>query len=173
MENGAFLGEDYFEHLLAEIREIRLSERRFYPSTKGDGVNNNRITYTTDIEFTMVLKKRAPYDWGNTYTRIFMFDIVDGKYSTKSTLTYNGDIDQVSGHQELAQAFACEGCSCQITCKDYVNGDVEYYRTDGDVKSASYNSYLLSSHTQGTSVTYTEKGTLKADDYNRFYLNFE
>lgn len=30
MENGAFLQEDYFEHLLAEIREIRLSERRFY-----------------------------------------------------------------------------------------------------------------------------------------------
>ena len=30
MENGAFLGEDYFEHLLEEIREIRVSERRFY-----------------------------------------------------------------------------------------------------------------------------------------------
>jgi len=30
MENGAFLGEDYFERLLSEIREIRLSERRFY-----------------------------------------------------------------------------------------------------------------------------------------------
>lgn len=30
LEQGAFLGEDYFEHLLAEIREIRLSERRFY-----------------------------------------------------------------------------------------------------------------------------------------------
>ena len=29
MENGTFIGEDYFEHLLAEIREIRLSERRF------------------------------------------------------------------------------------------------------------------------------------------------
>ena len=29
MENGSFIGEDYFEHLLAEIREIRLSERRF------------------------------------------------------------------------------------------------------------------------------------------------
>ncbi len=28
MENGAFLGEDYFERLLEEIREIRLSERR-------------------------------------------------------------------------------------------------------------------------------------------------
>ncbi len=30
LENGSFLGEDYFEHLLAEVREIRLSERRFY-----------------------------------------------------------------------------------------------------------------------------------------------
>jgi len=30
LENGSFLGEDYFERLLAEIREIRLSERRFY-----------------------------------------------------------------------------------------------------------------------------------------------
>ncbi len=30
MENGSFLNEDYFERLLEEIREIRLSERRFY-----------------------------------------------------------------------------------------------------------------------------------------------
>ena len=30
MKNGAFLDDDYFERLLEEIREIRLSERRFY-----------------------------------------------------------------------------------------------------------------------------------------------
>ena len=30
MGNGTFLNQDYFEHLLAEIREIRMSERRFY-----------------------------------------------------------------------------------------------------------------------------------------------
>lgn len=43
MENGSFLGEDYFEHLLAEIREIRLSERRFY----------QKITdiYTTSVDY--------------------------------------------------------------------------------------------------------------------------
>ena len=43
MENGAFLDEDYFEHLLEEIREIRLSERRFY----------QKITdiYTTSIDY--------------------------------------------------------------------------------------------------------------------------
>jgi len=30
MENGSFIDKDYFEKLLEEIREIRLSERRFY-----------------------------------------------------------------------------------------------------------------------------------------------
>lgn len=30
METGDILGEDYFEQLLQEVREIRLSERRFY-----------------------------------------------------------------------------------------------------------------------------------------------
>ena len=30
MENGTFFDEDYYDTLLAEIREIRLSERRFY-----------------------------------------------------------------------------------------------------------------------------------------------
>jgi len=50
MENGAFLNEDYFEHLLEEIREIRLSERRFYQkitdiySTAMDYDKNSPIT---------------------------------------------------------------------------------------------------------------------------------
>ncbi|HEY8781133.1 MAG TPA: RhuM family protein [Mucilaginibacter sp.] len=30
LKNGAFLSEEYYENLLAEIREIRASERRFY-----------------------------------------------------------------------------------------------------------------------------------------------
>ncbi len=50
LENGTFLGEDYFETLLAEIREIRLSERRFYQkitdiyATSVDYNKNNQIT---------------------------------------------------------------------------------------------------------------------------------
>ena len=45
MENGTFLGEDYFERLLGEIREIRLSERRFY----------QKITdiYATSLDYNM------------------------------------------------------------------------------------------------------------------------
>ena len=34
MANGAFFDEDYYDSLLAEIREIRLSERRFYQKVK-------------------------------------------------------------------------------------------------------------------------------------------
>ncbi len=50
MENGTFLGEDYFEHLLAEIREIRLSERRFYQ--KLTDIYATAIDYNPDAPTT-------------------------------------------------------------------------------------------------------------------------
>lgn len=60
MENGSFLGEDYFEHLLAEIREIRLSERRFYQKLTdiyATAVDYNRDAPTTRIFFKMMQNK--------------------------------------------------------------------------------------------------------------------
>lgn len=50
MENGAFLDEDYFEHLLEEIREIRLSERRFYQ--KVTDIYATSIDYNKDAIIT-------------------------------------------------------------------------------------------------------------------------
>ncbi len=50
MENGAFLGEDYFERLLEEIREIRLSERRFYQ--KITDIYATSIDYDKDSPIT-------------------------------------------------------------------------------------------------------------------------
>ncbi len=50
MENGAFIDEDYFEHLLEEIREIRLSERRFYQ--KITDIYSTSIDYNTDAPTT-------------------------------------------------------------------------------------------------------------------------
>ncbi len=50
MENGAFLGEDYFEHLLEEIREIRLSERRFYQ--KITDIYSTSVDYNLDAPTT-------------------------------------------------------------------------------------------------------------------------
>ena len=55
MENGAFLGVDYFEHLLAEIREIRLSERRFYQ--KLTDIYATAIDYNKDAPTTRLFFK--------------------------------------------------------------------------------------------------------------------
>ena len=60
MENGTFLGEDYFERLLEEIREIRLSERRFYQKITdiyATSVDYNKDAPTTKIFFAKVQNK--------------------------------------------------------------------------------------------------------------------
>lgn len=60
MENGTFIGEDYFEHLLAEIREIRLSERRFYQKLTdiyATAIDYNRDAPTTRLFFKKVQNK--------------------------------------------------------------------------------------------------------------------
>ena len=56
MENGTFLGEDYFEHLLAEIREIRLSERRFYQ--KLTDIYATSMDYNLDAPTTRLFFQR-------------------------------------------------------------------------------------------------------------------
>lgn len=56
MENGSFIGEDYFEHLLAEIREIRLSERRFYQ--KLTDIYATSIDYNKDAPTTRIFYRR-------------------------------------------------------------------------------------------------------------------
>jgi len=45
LKNGAFLNEEYFDHLIEEIREIRASERKFY----------QKITdiYATAMDYTV------------------------------------------------------------------------------------------------------------------------
>ncbi len=60
MENGSFIGIDYFEHLLAEIREIRLSGRRFYQKLTdiyATAIDYNRDAPTTRLFFKKVQNK--------------------------------------------------------------------------------------------------------------------
>lgn len=60
LENGAFLNEDYFERLLAEIREIRLSERKFYQKVTdiySTALDYNRDAPTTQAFFAKVQNK--------------------------------------------------------------------------------------------------------------------
>lgn len=60
LENGTFLNEDYFERLLAEIREIRISERKFYQKITdiySMAVDYNRDAPTTKVFFAKVQNK--------------------------------------------------------------------------------------------------------------------
>jgi hypothetical protein len=60
MENGTFLGEDYFERLLEEVREIRLSERKFYQKITdiyATSVDYNKNAPTTRAFFATVQNK--------------------------------------------------------------------------------------------------------------------
>ena len=63
MENGTFLNEDYFEHVLAEIREIRLSERRFYQ--KITDIYATSLDYNPDapttVEFFAKVQNKLHY----------------------------------------------------------------------------------------------------------------
>jgi len=60
MENGSFLNKDYFEELLEEIREIRLSERRFYQKITdiySTSIDYNAEAPTTKVFFATVQNK--------------------------------------------------------------------------------------------------------------------
>jgi hypothetical protein len=50
LKNGSFFSEDYFESLLAEIREIRASERKFYQ--KITDIYVTAMDYSKDAELT-------------------------------------------------------------------------------------------------------------------------
>ena len=52
LENGSFLGEQYFDRLLEEIREIRLSERKFYQ--KITDIYATSLDYSKDVEATQL-----------------------------------------------------------------------------------------------------------------------
>ena len=57
---STFKGVDYFEHLLAEIREIRLSERRFYQKLTdiyATSIDYNVNAQTTKLFFQKVQNK--------------------------------------------------------------------------------------------------------------------
>ena len=75
MENGTFLGEDYFERLLEEIREIRLSERRFYQKITNiyaTSVDYNKDAPTTKAFFAKVQNKLHFAIHGKTAAELIM-----------------------------------------------------------------------------------------------------
>ena len=75
MENGQFLGVDYFEKLLEEIREIRLSERNFYQKITdlyATSVDYNRDSPTTREFFKKVQNKMHYAVHGHTAAELIV-----------------------------------------------------------------------------------------------------
>lgn len=75
MENGSFIGVDYFEHLLAEIREIHLSERRFYQKLAdiySTAIDYNRDASTTRLFFKKVQNKMHYAVHGHTAAELIV-----------------------------------------------------------------------------------------------------
>ena len=75
MENGSCIGEVYFEHLLAEIREIRLSERRFYQKLTdiyATAIDYNKNAPTTRLFFKKVQNKMHYAVHGHTAAELIV-----------------------------------------------------------------------------------------------------
>ncbi len=75
LENGSFLGEDYFERLLEEVREIRLSERKFYQKITdiyATSMDYNPDAPTTRQFFAKVQNKLHYAIHGHTAAEIIM-----------------------------------------------------------------------------------------------------
>ena len=133
LENGTFLGKNYFERLLEEIREIRLSERMFYQKVTdiyATSVDYDKNDATTKKFFAKVqnklhfaihghtaaelIYKRADADkekmgltsWDNAPTgKILKTDVTIAKnYLTKEELEELGRV--VNAFLELAESRA-------------------------------------------------------------------
>ena len=133
LENGTFLGEEYYEKLLEEIREIRLSERKFYQKITdiyATSIDYNKDDTTTREFFSKVqnklhfaihgytaaelIKQRANSDnenmglssWGNAPDgKILKTDVTVAKnYLTKDELDSLGRI--VNAYLDLAEERA-------------------------------------------------------------------
>jgi hypothetical protein len=75
LKNGSFFNKEYFDHLLAEIREIRASERRFYQ--KITDIYATAIDYNVESEitktfFATVQNKLHFATHGNTAAELIM-----------------------------------------------------------------------------------------------------
>ena len=81
LENGVFLGEDFYERLLAEIREIRLSERRFYQ--KVTDIYATAVDYNPDAPTTRAFFAASP---AGHMPIVGMKDIQDGRVRIDPTV---------------------------------------------------------------------------------------
>ena len=81
MENGTFFDEDYYDSLLAEIREIRLSERRFYQKITdiyATSIDYDRKSSVT-VKFFKKVQNKMHYAVSHKTASEIIYDRVDSE----------------------------------------------------------------------------------------------
>lgn len=95
MANGTLFDEDYYDSLLAEIREIRLSERRFYQKVTdiyATSVDYDKKSPTTIKFFKKVQNKLHYAITGNTAAEI-IYNRVDSKKENMGLTNWKNSLD--------------------------------------------------------------------------------
>lgn len=91
MTNGAFFDEDYYDSLLAEIREIRLSERRFYQ--KVTDIYATSVDYDsqspTTIKFFKKVQNKMHYAVSHQTAAEIIYNRVDSQKEHMGLTNWN------------------------------------------------------------------------------------
>jgi len=95
LENGTYLGEEYYESLLAQIREIRLSERKFYQKVTdiyATSLDYNKDDTTTKAFFAKVQNKLHYAIHGNTASEL-IYNRADSQKAQMGLTSWNNAPD--------------------------------------------------------------------------------
>ena len=109
MANGAFFDEDYYDSLLAEIREIRLSERRFYQ--KVTDIYATSVDYDAKNEqtreFFKTIQNKMHYAVHCNTAAEVIFNRVDSKKENIGLTNFNGNM-LTRAETEIAKNYLSE-----------------------------------------------------------------
>jgi len=98
LKNGSFFSKEYFENLLAEIREIRASERKFYQKITdiyATAMDYRADAETTQIFFAAVQNKLHFAIHGHTATELIMKRADSGKEHMGLTTWKNAPLGKI------------------------------------------------------------------------------
>jgi hypothetical protein len=98
MANGAFFDEDYYESLLAEIKKIRLSERRFYQKVTdiyATSVDYDKKSPTTIKFFKKVQNKFHYVAHGNVAAEV-LYNRADSNKPFMGLTSFKGELPSIN-----------------------------------------------------------------------------
>ncbi|MDO8367218.1 MAG: RhuM family protein [Saprospiraceae bacterium] len=139
LKNGAFLGQEYYDALLAEIREIRASERRFYQKITdiyATAMDYNADDATTQTFFASVQNKLHFAIHGNTAAEL-IFSRANSKKAHMGLTTWKNapsgkiiktDVSVAKNYLTEKEILGNSGKVTQAIAKAFAESEFEKYR---------------------------------------------